>query len=869
MRHSVRRHLAIFTIAGLLLGGLAVSAASAATPMMALGYQHALALSSDGTVRAWGSDNGGQLGSGRLAFETRPGLVAGLSNVRSIASGVNHSLAVRSDGSVWTWGANYAGQLGNGTNTDRSEPAQVPGLAGIAQVCGGGGYSLALAEDGSVWAWGDGQYGNLGNGTRESSWAPIRIRDLNSVASLACGQTHTLALLQDGSVLAWGFNGEGALGDGTTTWRLQPVSVSGLSKVIAVTAGGDFSVALKQDGTVWEWGVVAPNADPRGAPRLRPAQTAGLANVAAIVGGFNNFSLLAIEANRTSWWQWETGTTPILQEPVGTLQSAAAAYGQTLLLKADGTVLAGGGGGFGSLGDGTTNYRDSMGPVADIVNIVQVATGNWHGLALDAAGMVWSWGLDTSGQLGRGRILSRSVPGMVAGLNSITHVAAGTYHSLAVDQDGGVWVWGDNGYGQLGDGSYLSKSTPIRLNSISDVQAVAAGAYHSLALKRDGTVWQLSAIAPGQLEYPVLPLQVFNGAIALAAGPVHSLALRADGSVWAWGLNDKGQLGDGTRIDRAQPQPVPGVTNVKLIAASQTSSYAVKTDGTVMSWGENERGQLGDGTTLERGTPVAVVGLNGVVEISAGSGHVLARKSDGSVWGWRWDYYANGVFGDTPFAGLGIASAISGIKGIRQISAGYEVTGLVREDGLVLMGGMNSIGQLGDGTFARRTTLGLVVNETATGFLDLMPGTPKNIQASLIPLFLVKAAKLGSNSALTLTTDVYGLLGTPIFSATPARGNRLAATSTYNIYVAALAGSGLGLSWYQLDANRSWGTLNWPMAQFLSGITLSSNVDSITLQILDGVDVSSLIGSHIYVGYGTSADEMLTAGRYREVLTIQ
>ena len=61
----------------------------------------------------------------------------------------------------------------------------------------------------------------------------------------------------------------------------------------------------------------------------------------------------------------------------------------------------------------------------------------------------------------------------------------------------------------------------------------------------------------------------------------------------------------------------------------------------------------------------------------------------------------------------------------------------------------------------------------------------------------------------------------------------------------------------------------WPIAQFMSGINLSSNQDLVSLQILDNLDVSSLIGSHVYVGYGTTADEMLNAGRYREVLTIQ
>ena len=94
--------------------------------------QHNLALKSEGTIVAWGSN-----GSGESAVP------AGLTNITAIAAGGYHSLAVREDGSVVAWGANDVGQ---------STPA--PGLAGIVQVAAGEWHSVALHENGTVSAWG-------------------------------------------------------------------------------------------------------------------------------------------------------------------------------------------------------------------------------------------------------------------------------------------------------------------------------------------------------------------------------------------------------------------------------------------------------------------------------------------------------------------------------------------------------------------------------------------------------------------------------------------------------------------------------------------------------------------------------------------
>lgn len=848
----------------------------AATPMVALGNQHSVALRSDGTVVSWGSDQAGQLGTGRLNYETRPGLVAGLGSVRAIGSGVTHGLAVLQDGSVWAWGSNVSGQLGQAPGVDRATPVLVAGIGGANAVCGGDTFSVALKTDGTVWAWGSNYDGALGNGTRVDASTPVQVSGLSSVTSIACGLSHVLALRQDGTVWAWGSNYEGELGDGSTTMRLSPVQVTGLSNVTSVAAGQTFGAALKSDGTVWEWGVRDGYASPRGAPRLVPVQSVGITGAVAIAATLNSFWLLAIQSDHQTWWHWQTSTAPVVKTPVASLQSVAAGYGQFFFVTAERNVLAGGGGGFGSLGDGTTNYRDAPEQVAAITNIVQVTSGGWFGLALDSSGKVWSWGLDGSGQLGRGRILSRSTPQVVAGLSGIETLATGHYHNLAVDLDGRVWAWGDNGYGQLGDASYQNKSTPIRLDSVTNVQSVAAGAFYSLALKRDGTLWQWVGTLRDQFVEPSIPTQMLDGVIAMAAGPVHSLALKADGTVWAWGANEAGQLGDGTKIERPRPVRVDGLANIQGVAASQSSSYAVKADGTVVAWGDNTRGQLGDGSTTERRSPVAVLGLDGVLGMSAGLTHVLARKADGSVWGWSWDYETSGELGAGLESGAPtVAAPLAGLDGTTQIATGAQVSALVQANGQVLMGGKNFIGQLGDGTFSLRRSFVLAVNPQVDGFLQLTAGTPASTAVALqVPFFVTATGGIANSSASVSTNTQFnaadvGASGSVFVTARVpvATLGTVLSVSNYRKAVSqpsttATDGGGVLI---QLTGNGWQAVVNGQLIPYVSGVFGGQLA---TQSILTNTNTSAIQGAQFCVGYGLSAQEMIAAGRIRTVATI-
>ena len=242
---------------------------------------------------------------------------------------------------------------------------------------------------------------------------------------------------------------------------------------------------------------------------------------------------------------------------------------------------------------------------AGLTDVVAIATGSYHGLALKTDGMVVGWGYNTSGQ---------ATP--PAGLTDLVAISAGDWHSLALKADGTVVGWGNNGHGQA--------TPPAGLN---DVVAISGGESHSLALKADGTV-----VGWGESTYATPPTGLTD-VVAISAKLRHSLALKADGMVVGWGEDTYGQS-----------SPPAGLTDVVAISAGSYHSLALKADGTIECWGGNQWGQCN--------TPA---GLANVMAISGGLWHSLALKADGTVLGWGYNIYGQSI----PPAGLTDVVAIS------------------------------------------------------------------------------------------------------------------------------------------------------------------------------------------------------------------
>jgi alpha-tubulin suppressor-like RCC1 family protein len=225
---------------------------------IAIGGEGAFAVKRDGTVMAWGYNIEGELGLGYNTNNPTPSQIPGLSNVETLVYGMvgYHAFAILYDGTVYGWGWNADGQLGLGTIGDTNRPTLIPDLNGddLKQLESTYYNSYALMNDGTVWTAGRNEHGALGDGTTNSSSTFMAVPGLSNVTKIAGGGFHAIALLQDGTLVGWGRNDEGQLGLGHMVSTNRPTPIPGLSNIVDVTAGEMHSIAVDRDGVAYAWG---------------------------------------------------------------------------------------------------------------------------------------------------------------------------------------------------------------------------------------------------------------------------------------------------------------------------------------------------------------------------------------------------------------------------------------------------------------------------------------------------------------------------------------------------------------------------------------------------------------------------------------
>ncbi len=233
------------------------------------------------------------------------------------------------------------------------------------------------------------------------------------------------------------------------------------------------------------------------------------------------------------------------------------------------------------------------------------------------------------------------------------------------------------------------------------VSKVAAGAQHSLYLKTDGTLWAMGLNNYGQLGDGTtanrnFPVKVANGVNAVAAGFLHSLYLKTDGTLWAMGNNGTGQLGDGTTTDRSTAVQV--ATGVSKVAAGTSHSLYLKTDGTLWAMGFNSAGQLGDGTIKAQPHPTPSRVASGVSAVAAGENHSLFVKTDETLWAMGLN--SVGQLGDGTRTQR--VTPVQVASGVTSVVTKRAFTLYLKTDGTLWAMGDNNSGQLGDGTTTNR-----------------------------------------------------------------------------------------------------------------------------------------------------------------------
>lgn len=546
-------------------------------------------------------------------------------------------------------------------------------LANPSGVSVGHWHACAIRVDGKVFCWGANEAAQLGNGAWNESLIPTQVMGLGAVEKIVSGERHTCVLTVSGGVKCWGFNEFGQLGDGATYWASPtPKDVVGLaSGVASLSAGRWHTCAITNAGGVkcWGWNQEGQLGDGTTTNSSVPVDVAGLSS-----GAF----------------------------------AVAAGWEHTCALINGGAVKCWGRNWAGQLGDGT--FNDNLTPVSVLglfSGVTVLATGDSHTCASQGTG-VQCWGRNWDGQLGDGTYEFRSSPVDVLDLSDpIQYISAGADFSCAVNTSGGVKCWGRNSEGQLGDGTRVDRITPVpNTHLASGVMGISSMDQNSCAVLTGGSIKCWGMNDSGQAGDNTVSrsptagsaVNFSDSATYLSAGFANSCLLANEERAYCWGLNNFGQIGDSSKINKTNPTLVPSLTGIRVIKNGGVHSCILDSQGGVMCWGYGWAGQLGNGSWDLSLTPVNVNGLSsGVIQISAGWFHnCVVTNSDGvKCWG-RND---EGQLGDgttdwsaTPVDVIGLDS------GVAMVESGYLHTCAVLSNGRIKCWGKNRFGALGDGT---------------------------------------------------------------------------------------------------------------------------------------------------------------------------
>lgn len=712
---------------------------SGKTPIsVAAGFYHALVACSDGSVASWGYNYYGTLGNGTKIDSPVPvavntsGLLQGR-NVVSVAAGTFHSLALCSDGAVASWGFGDRGQLGIGqVGYDGSLPQAVDRtgvLSGrtIVGIRARRDRSGVLCTDGTVAVWGDGEMGTLGNGRIESrSFAPTLVSEASGIRSgkaraLAMGSSHNVVLVDtpSSSRLRDLRLGTGKLdpefSPGITTYTLCVPASATSTAVTPWTEDSSASLTINGASAV------------SGSPSAAIPLPAGNETISIKITGedelVTSYNIHVTRGSNQTVVFHSASATP-LEVP------GFDATGLTCNLTLDfdpapGTELAvirntGINPIFGNftnlpqgtevdLTHGTRTYRFVVNYFGGTGNDLVLVWGHTE---------IKAWGYNTDGRLGDGTNTTRYRPVRVAETPAVVEKVlvdlASSQETVALFADGSVAQWGNE----------VNLPAALDLSGMSPdkrIVSVKVGLQHKLALCSDGSVWAWGINAFGAMGVPgvgdsLVPIPVSDSghlagrkAIAIATGLQFSMALCSDGSVAAWGNNEYGQLGDGTREHKSVPVSVvgDGALEGKVITSISAGTYHAVvrcSDGTVVCWGNANEGALGSATASSC-VPVPLPNLGflagrSVSSVSVGHSSAVVRCSDGSIaaWGRNLEKQLGSDVGSVSYVPIEVPRP-AGMDGIpvKALVAGASHM-LADFSGSIVAWGSNGFGQLGRGT---------------------------------------------------------------------------------------------------------------------------------------------------------------------------
>ncbi|WP_371860038.1 RCC1 domain-containing protein, partial [Flavobacterium noncentrifugens] len=226
-----------------------------------------------------------------------------------------------------------------------------------------------------------------------------------------------------------------------------------------------------------------------------------------------------------------------------------------------------------------------------------------------------------------------------------------------------------------------------------------------MAITNDGSLyaWGLNdhgQLGDGSTSNRHTPRLIGTGWQSVSAGNNVTIAVKTDGTLWGWG--EGSQVGNGTTADKYSPVQLGTDTNWKSVSRGVSHTLAVKTDGTLWAWGTNGRGQLGNGTASGNLIPAQVGTETNWQSAKAGFFFSIGRKTDGTIWSWgQGTYYQLGLGASNE--DVLVPTQIGTQNDWQTISVGTSslFAGAIKNDGSFWAWGYNNFSQLGDGLTVR------------------------------------------------------------------------------------------------------------------------------------------------------------------------
>ncbi|KAJ5719451.1 hypothetical protein N7493_007906 [Penicillium malachiteum] len=405
--------------------------------------------------------------------------------------------------------------------------------------------------------------------------------------------------------------GELGLGDLTKKAEMKrPVLNSNLDAettgIVHLAVGGIHSAALTHDNRILTWGVNDEGALGRDTKEKEAASDDEDESDDEITLNLSEATPTPVDASH-----FPENTT---------FCQLAASDSATFALTTDGLVYGWGTfrGSNGAIGFSLSSKKEQPTPVLVplVQDVVNIAAGAQHILALTSSGTVFSWGCNEQNQLGRRRESRHRkshniLPEIVALPSGIRDIGVGIYHSFAIHKSGTVYAWGSNNFGQTGItmGAGLNDSNvpyPTKvplLRKLGVIVSIVGGKDHSIALTETGKclIW-------GRIENKALGLKLedvhssniiedkhhrprilkkphfltgvgddTSPVVFATAGSDHSFVITESGKAYSWGFNSQSQAGqvDIDEIERPMLLQSKYLEGKKLVAAAAGGQFSI------------------------------------------------------------------------------------------------------------------------------------------------------------------------------------------------------------------------------------------------------------------------------------------------------